>query len=297
MVALGTLPDFSAQSFAMDVSSDGLVVAGVSSQDTQSRFIQSSRWRGGALEPLDRFADNQLAHAISSDGSVVVGTLGQEAFRWEGGDSERLGFLPGGESSFATSVSPNGSSVVGFARNADGAFQAFRWENGEMVGLESAPGEDSLARDVSADGSVVVGSVRGPAGEEAVRWVQDPVSGDFRVAERLGVLSADSPCSEALAISADGSVVVGYSGDTANFCHGQAFIWTEDEGMRGVRFVLETEHNLDLFGWTLGADISVVLDADISNDGTVIVGTGTNPDGEIEAWRAFLGAPATRLRR
>lgn len=55
--------------------------------------------------------------------------------------------------------------------------------------------------------------------------------------------------------------------------------------MQRLQTVLEEDFGLDLSGWTLTHANGV------SNDGTVIVGSGTNPDGDPEAWRAFLGEP------
>ena len=60
--------------------------------------------------------------------------------------------------------------------------------------------------------------------------------------------------------------------------------------MRAIQDVLENDYGLDLTGWTL-------TDAhDISEDGTVIVGAGINPNGDIEAWRAVISPLSPPLR-
>lgn len=94
-----------------------------------------------------------------------------------------------------------------------------------------------------------------------------------------------SAVSQAFAVSGDGSVVVGRSltGDLSDV---EAFVWTEAEGLRALKAVLEDDHGLDLTGWTLQVATGV------SADGTVVVDYGTNPDGNGEAWRVELpGAP------
>ena len=70
-----------------------------------------------------------------------------------------LGFLPGGNQSFAAGVNANGTVVVGFSFGPNVPEQAFRWTAASgMVGLGSLPGfMSSEARGVNADGTVVVG--------------------------------------------------------------------------------------------------------------------------------------------
>ena len=66
-----------------------------------------------------------------------------------------------------------------------------------------------------------------------------------------------------------------------------AFIWDSVHGMRDLRDVLVSDFGLDLTGWTLRSA------NDISADGTVIVGTGINPDGNPEAYRAVVPEPTS----
>jgi hypothetical protein len=62
-------------------------------------------------------------------------------------------------------------------------------------------------------------------------------------------------------------------------------VWDQHYGMRKLREVLTDEYGLELNGWTLTGATGV------SDDGTVIVGSGVNPAGRLEAWRAVLAAP------
>jgi probable HAF family extracellular repeat protein len=101
---------------------------------------------------------------VNADGSVVVGYTPQapghsQAFRWTAASGMvGLGFLPGGNQSYAQGVSADGSVVVGGSNDAvTGAPQAFRWTAAEgMVGIGFLAGSSgSYAYGVSADGKVV----------------------------------------------------------------------------------------------------------------------------------------------
>jgi probable HAF family extracellular repeat protein len=100
--------------------------------------------------------------------------------------------------------------------------------------------------------------------------------------ESLGELPGGEYRGEARGVSADGSVVVGWS-DTDD--GHRAFIWDAENGMRDLKSVLEGSFCLDLTGWRL-AEAS-----DISDDGRTIVGWGVSPEEHCEAWVASLGAP------
>ncbi|MES9994497.1 autotransporter domain-containing protein, partial [Desulfovibrio aminophilus] len=120
------------------------------------------------------------------------------------------------------------------------------------------------ASGVSADGSIVVGYSFNNAGDhEAFRWVSDgtPTGGTMT---GLGFLADTGHyLSSASGVSADGSVVVGYS-DT-NIMVPAAFLWTEGTGMVSLASVLQNA-GVDLTGWTLSTATGV------SGDGNIIVG-------------------------
>jgi probable HAF family extracellular repeat protein len=135
----------------------------------------------------------------------------------------------------------------------------------------------SVADDVSADGSVVVGISWGAMGLEAYRWTtQTGMVG-------LGDLPGGNYFSDAAAVSADGSTVAGrsnsqYSGPES-YQH-EAFRWTAGQGMDGLG---------DFFGgpfssWSTG----------VSGDGEVVVGAGTlgavgPPPSEAFRWTPETG--------
>ena len=100
----------------------------------------------------------------------------------------------------------------------------------------------------------------------------------------LGDLPGGSFSSRALGASADGSVVVG-SGTSVNGT--EAFLWTASNNMRSLSNILTDDFGLDLTGWILEEATG------ISDDGLTIVGFGTNPDGNEEAWIARLDPVST----
>ena len=166
-------------SFANDVSPDGLVVVG--------------------------------------EGSSASHEFG-EAFRWTSGTGmQGLGTLPGGNS-FATSaafaVSADGLVVVGQNETQPPTMtEAFRWTPETlMVGLGTLPGGFfSTAADVSADGLIVVGFSNSPSGPEAFIW--DPSNGMRSIQDLLtafGVTNLSGwSLSNASGLSDDGRTVVG----------------------------------------------------------------------------------------
>ncbi|HUU84307.1 MAG TPA: PEP-CTERM sorting domain-containing protein [Phycisphaerae bacterium] len=234
---------------------------------------------GGMVSLGDGSADG-----VSPDGLVVVGShdfgLGSEAFRWTSTTGMvGLGDLPGGAYwSGASAVSGDGSVVVGSSASTSG-YEAFRWTgSGGMVGLGDLPGGtySGGANDVSANGSVVVGGSRTDLGTEAFRWTA--ATGMVG----LGYLPpeyGDGP-SNAAAVSADGSVIVGHSGIFG-------FVWTPEGGMRRVSDVLIDGGATNVMGWHLQNAFGV------SADGTLIVGGGTSPEGDYVAWMARIPEPTT----
>jgi len=295
MENLGTLPGdpSESQSGAMDVSADGAVVVGSSSNDTTSQAFRWTEADGmvglGYLPGGTNLVQGvqSAAAGVSADGGVVVGEstsdAGYQAFRWTEADGMvGLGYLPGGTWSNAAGVSADGTVVVGKSRSDIGN-RAFRWtEAGGMVDLGYLPGAPSLAESgamaVSADGAVVVGWSDSDIGPQAFRWTE--VDG----MEGLGYLPGipGATFSRADGVSTDGTVAVGVnfiSDDDA-----EAFRWTDVGGMESIHDLLSSS-GIDLTDWYLLAA------NDVSKDGSVIVGTGrTTSSGPFmsEAWVADL---------
>lgn len=210
-----------------------------------------------------------------------------------------LGLLPGLNYSSATGVSDDGLVVVGVGGAANSyvfAGAPFSWtRDGGMVGL----GFPGAAVAVSADGSVVVG---GMIGGGAFRWARETgvvrigdgsasdISADgsvvivnqtdgdvaaYRWTPEVGMVGlGDLPGghvrSHARSVSADGSVVVGWSSSAAGQ---QAFRWTIAEGMVGLGEAPGVRENY--------------ANA-VSADGSVVVG-GSNFGGGAFRWTRETG--------
>ncbi|MBN1556462.1 MAG: hypothetical protein JXA11_17105 [Phycisphaerae bacterium] len=230
--------------------------------------------------------------AINADGSVVVGVGWSEdtyePFRW----TEQTGMVGLGhlfsigdsQRSEATGVSGDGQIVVGSSMWIEDVGyigqEAFIWtEESGMTGLGIlAGGGMSQATAISDDGTVVVGMADDLSGFQAFRWT------DSEGMIGLGDLSGGLTYSKAADASADGSRIVGY-GCVPTGIH--AFVWDAENGMRDLNDLLVDEFGVDLTGWTLQNATG------ISDDGTVIVGYGVNPDGQTEGWVVALPEPAT----
>lgn len=296
MVGIGDLPGAQFESRAYGVSGNGDIVVGYSAAGP-TQHLEAFRWTPQSgmvgLGDLPGGPFFSWANGISSDGTTIAGysqsSRGDEAFRWTA-ETGMVGLGDLGGASFlsvAHAVNADGSVVVGRASSGYLDIQAFRWtpQTG-MVGLGLGPGgRDSAANAVSADGSVIAGAVGVPDGVEAFRWTEQ--TGKVLLGDLPGGLHR----STATGISADGSIVVGYScvaSYNPNSCFDyRPFIWDAAHGMRDLQQVLINDFGLDLTGWTLyeaGA---------ISGDGTTIVGGGRNPNFDTEAWLARIPEPAT----
>lgn len=189
-----------------------------------------------------------------------------------------LGDLPGGGFlSYAQNISTDGRVIVGRSTSANGENEAFRWENGnwQPLGSLSAINFFSFAYGVSADGSTVVGWSRAPGGSgiEAFRWTQ--ATGMVG----LGELEGGAYDSRAYAVTADGRLVGGFGTSAIGK---EAVIWDHEGVMYRVKDLLLNAGLTEVANWRL-EEVRA-----FSADGTVIVGTGNNPDNQSEAWIAVL---------
>jgi len=287
MEGLGDLAGGSVVSMARGVSADGSVVVGESSSASgPEAFLWTRAGDMQGLGDLPGSGFNSAATDVSWDGSVVVGrgwsASGTEAFRWETGiGMTGLGDLPGGSFfSLATSVSADGTVVVGHGNNVSGEQESAIWTTAtEVTGLgHLGDGYFSSAMRVSGDGSTVVGYSRAADNTDRFfRWTQSEGLMDL-----LDVVGADSEFN-AKAASYDGSIL---GGEGAAVLGSRASIWDATNGMCNMQELLTTGYGLDLTGWALQSV------RDISPDGTVIVGWGVNPSGNVEAWIATVPEPS-----
>jgi hypothetical protein len=110
----------------------------------------------------------------------------------------------------------------------------------------------------------------------------------FRWTEQEGTISHAFSYISSLAVSADGSVIVG-SEYTPAPASRRAFMWTAETGRISLQDAL-IFGGADLNGWTLDSA------SGISADGRTVVGTASGPGGQ-QAYVATIGAilePSTR---
>jgi probable HAF family extracellular repeat protein len=351
-MGLGDLPGGPFFSWATDVSYDGSVVTGWSfiGDPNSKTDTDAFHWsRGTGMIGLGAISDYFNDVRISADGSTIIGNIavdgaaGDIAFRWK--TEAGLIKFPA-EVWIANGVNGDGSIIVGQAPQFDPDLQAIKWTESSGVEPLFVGRTNTLAYDISADGSVILGRHgRGfPAGGSllienaqegttliehgsdisslaAVPEISDngkvvvgsfgmnqPDSGRaFRWTKEggvhyLGPFPDGKRTAFARGVSADGSIIVGSSEvvaveDFITTSGGvtvarEPFIWDEVRGSRYLFDVLRNEYGLGaaLAGWS-----DLALASAISGDGRTIVGLGVNPDGNGEAWIAYLGPPAAQL--
>jgi probable HAF family extracellular repeat protein len=319
--ALGDLPESVFWSVAYGISGDGSTVVGDSRGASGTTAFY---WRKG--EGMVAFTGQpSSAYDVSRDGKTITGVrpvAGQsQGYVWKQETGvTMIGYLPGGGYSDPRDISGDGSVVVGYGSSSNGT-KAFKWTASTgMIQLPDKPGQSSLntsAYGISSDGRVIAGNISNGGGGHLWKdggspqllssWYSHPedISGDdstvigyaywyksyeqaFSWTETTDMVPLGSLVpggySNALASSFDGSIIAGYAKGQSGL--DEAFIWDKQHGMLSLKDVLSAG-GLNLAGWRLS------LASGISDDGTTIVGYGTNPDGYTEAWVATIPEPAT----
>jgi uncharacterized membrane protein len=290
MRSVDTLPSGVTSAWATDVSEDGGTLVGYFRDPGSSDYRAYRHDIGSASTVVIDAVQGwvSVAWGVSGDGSLVVGDdVGTEEYALLYDDVNGARNLPpiGGLMAHASGVSADGSFIVGDEIYGGHPFyrEAVRYDavNGHQ-GLGFLSGDNiSQANAVSDDGGVVVGTsgIVGQGGTEAARFeLGVGVTG-------LGFLAGDTS-SKAIDVSGDGTRIVGSSSDGAG--GSRAVVWDNEFGMVALSVLLE-QLGLDLTGWTLEHAVA------ISNDGSTIVGYGTNPLGFTEAFVATVPEPGTGL--
>jgi probable HAF family extracellular repeat protein len=258
-------------SAAYDVSDQGRVVVGESQTDGGRQAFRWTQAAGMVSLGTPALDETSIAYGVSADGKIIVGTQCKVAFRWtEEQGMTSLGDLPGGQKkSTALAVSSDGKVVVGCG-STDNGTEAFRWtaETGlQGLGNLTGGGLFSAADGVSRDGSVIVGTAKSDNGTEAFRWTAT----DGMTA--LGDLPDGEFSSAAHAVSGDGKIVVGRAAGPSG---PEAFLWTAEQGMQSLGALVR---NIPA-----AAPWRLTEARDISDDATVVVGIGINPEKQTAAW-------------
>lgn len=271
MTGLDDLAGGNSNCIAYSVSGDGSVIVGMGRSGTVDEAVQ---WVNSPTPERIHIYSGLYSYsgaiAVSGDGAVVAGVgnspdnPGYQAFIWLGGGGMDLGVLPGAYSySFAYDLSDAGDVAVGWSLDSTFNIRPFRWDidNG-MTAIPGLPQEYmGIARGVSADGSIVVGSDYTDSGQFAFLWTEE--SGTVAINDFLsanGVEPLGWKLTEAVGISADGACIVGNGFNPA----GRPEAWL-------VRIVV----NLDSDGDGINDDIDAFPNSDVSP--TLVLG-GQNTD-------------------
>ena len=305
--------------------SDGGTVVGIG---LGSSVQQAVRWTpGGGISGLGYLPGYTKSYAldVSGDGATVVGysltSAGQsQAFRWtQAGGMTGLG----GNGSFARGVSDNGSVITGDTFVLGSGTRAFRWTpGGGMQNIGTLAGDNTSAGNaVSADGKTIAGLSYQilPSGDttnwQAFRWTE---TGGM---VGLGRLPGDTS-SQATAVSADGSFIIGMSG--TSYIQQTGFRWSQSEGLinLGLYEALGVSGDGSVVVGSVRTTGAAIWDAahgvrdlkqllmaeginmnnwssnsaqDVSADGTIITGIG-NYNGQSRLWVVVIPEPgATAL--
>lgn len=237
---LGDLPGGDVDSRVYAISGDGRVAIGRSEgQPTPQDLLRPFVWTMDAgIRELGSFAEGGgegTAYGLSTDGSIIVGYAlserGEEAAAWTPGSTPTPlgGFasLSGWAISSARAVDDSGRIVVGWARRPDLPDRGevpTRWVDGvaEQLGaIEGIELRKGAFADLTPDGGVAVGTA---SFETAPRRAFVQVGGG--PASYVPVFGADVR-SEAEAISADGSTVVGLAQFDGRL---EGFAWDRNRG-------------------------------------------------------------------
>ena len=217
---------------AMGVSGDGTVIVGIRCPGNSSRPI---RWTAPAT-PIDIGGEGQYSssvYATNRDGSVSCGwrlipaQTGTSSFLRAAmignGNPQLLETLNNFSDSIALCLTPDGHFVGGYSSDTTGQDKAVRWNAaGQIQNLGSlpnwlpggnpGPGQNYRATGISEDGRIIVGSAdsNNPGEERGFLWTEAlGMVGLNEYLTSLGFNLASTNLKQAVAVSADGSVIAG----------------------------------------------------------------------------------------
>jgi uncharacterized membrane protein len=288
MVGLGAV---GGKSTAARISDDGSTIIGQTGANAAggSGDDFSYRWTSGSGMTLLPAEFGLHARGINGDGSVIVG-----AFNWWSAAGGVQPPMPPIDRLYE--VSSDGSVFTGTdtsTQNTGGA-RGYAWSQQDgPISLNPTPEGGSFTdpQSISADGKVIIG-----IGGGEIRWTKETG------ATRLPSLPGGAEPLNANGMSADGSVIVGRaSGGTDP----GAYIWDAVHGSRNLKQVLIEEYGLaaSVAGWDMRQAFAVSADGRTIVGGSAIAAglrttvdgisvlSDVNPQGQQEAWIAFLGTP------
>ncbi|MDM9625406.1 autotransporter domain-containing protein [Rhizobium sp. S152] len=292
--------DGGSKSSARAISADGSTVVGWA--DTLNGDRHAVMWIADEqfLWDLDQNSlyDQSSADLVSSDGSVIagafsIGSAGNRVFRWTEltgmQDIGDVGTVNSGRT-YLNAMSEDGRYLVGNSTVDNNEIRAFRYDAIGDSASNSAPmrnlgvlegGNYSNAKDVSDDGSVVVGQARDAENvDRGFRWTED--TGMQTVEDWLaknGANIGNFTTSSADFVSADGKIIMGTASDYT------AYIARLGSGII----------NPEKFLQTVGGTSGVAVGYGISNANTIMFGAQGEPmrnllaTGQKSVWGTFDG--------
>jgi uncharacterized membrane protein len=251
-------------SYALGISPDGTTVVGGAGFEPVGHpygewLIQWSQSQGMAFVSTPwEYGGSVAAAGVSSTGTIVgcYDNYRSPGFYYGFG-------YPASHPTTPFAISPGGDFVVG-GEWMYGSAGAFRWS--AQGGYQVLGGDiDSVAKDVSADGAMIVG---GQVFSTGRGFVWTPTSGLTFVG---GLPGAPTPDCDLFAVAADGSLAAGWAFNASGL-H-QPVRWLPGRGLRIIN---------NLAGTPEGSAL------DVSGNGDVIVGAGGSWTSAFQPQRAFL---------
>jgi hypothetical protein len=293
------LPQLAPGAAAEARACDNAAMTAFGDANNASGFRQPVLWgppsppAGPVPIPYPPLGYSGVVYSCSADGGVACGEYLEQqvgfppplpitrAFRWTAdGGMVSLGTIPGvvagpGHQTIARACSRDGSVIVGNANDASFANRPWRWtQAGGMVDI-SAGAWAGVARGVSPDGNTVVGSFTEAGLSKPFRWSADDGRTDLEIPTGFDSGSAFDVTNGGR--RAVGLCLFGGTGNTA-------MLWDAGAPAISVRAAL-INGGVSMSLWHLQSVTAV------SDDGTVLVGFGINPDGQQEAWVATIPMP------
>lgn len=224
---------------------------------------------------------------VNRDGSIVVGLSwycpGAEAFEW----TSETGIVglghPTNASSRATTISADGSTIVGFYEDPIQGFRRpVRWISGSTdLFLGDDLAGEAIA--VSSDGSQIVGQAADNTGNGRA-FYYSKAGGEVS----LGVLSHNSTDQSVAFGVSDTGVVIGASINVFDFSS-EPFVWTPTMGMRPLQAALVRK------GADIPSGVTLTNVLAISQDGSTIAGLWLDANFNQGLWIVnFLGKSALK---
>lgn len=252
------MPDGGHEGEIKGTSKDGSVSA-IMYYDSSWSHLHGFEYTSSASTDIGTLGGSNIkVRALSADGKVMVGdgtdvSGTSHAFIYEDGVLNDLGYF-GYDGAYVKNISLDGNTLVGYFYDITcDCDNAYKYSNGTFTNLTGSVGSDSYANAVSGDGSVIVGKFK-DSGEYKAFELDN---GTFtNIGNIVGATN-----SEAIAVSANGSAIIGTSSS--------GIFYYKD----GTATNIETLGTSSIGGENYRFDSYSNKQALLSADGSVAVGT------------------------